>query len=93
MFRERRLEPREPVALPLKLGDGCSAMTRDISPSGMYLKILGHRLIDGVFYFEMNLAEAHMKFSAEGQIVRLERRDGYTGVAVKLISPRLEPLD
>jgi hypothetical protein len=93
MFRERRLEPREPVALPLKLADGCSAITRDISPSGMYLRILGERTIEGIVYFEMDLAEAQMRFSAEAQIVRIERKDGHTGIAVRLISPRLEILD
>jgi hypothetical protein len=34
-----------------------------------------------------------MRFSAEARIVRLERRDGQTGIAVRLISPRLEILD
>ncbi len=90
MFVEQRIEPREPLQLPLRLGDGVEAVTRDISPSGMYLEIRGDHLIGGTVFFEMDLAEAHMRFSAEGRIVRLEHRDGVTGVALRLIAPRLE---
>lgn len=92
MFTEQRVEPREPLALPLKLGDGSSAVTRDISPSGMYLEIRGDHQIGGTVFFEMDLADAKMKFTAEGQIVRLEHRDGVTGVALRLVSPKLEPI-
>ncbi|GAB2582351.1 hypothetical protein GCM10027034_12750 [Ramlibacter solisilvae] len=58
----------------------------------MFLEIQGKRLMGGTVFFEMNLVEGRMKFSAEGQIVRLEHREGYTGIAIRLISPRLEPL-
>ncbi|HSV35896.1 MAG TPA: PilZ domain-containing protein [Ramlibacter sp.] len=90
MFVEQRTEPREKLALPLKLGDGCSAVTRDISASGMYLEISGELQLTGTVVFEMYLADAHMKFTAEGDIVRIEHRAGVTGVAVKLRTPRLE---
>jgi hypothetical protein len=92
MFTEQRGEPREAVALPLKLGDGSAAVTRDISPSGMYLQIHGNPDLGGTLLFEMDLQDVHMKFTAEGRVVRLERCDGFTGIAVRLHSPRLEPL-
>lgn len=90
MFIEQRVEPRESLALPLKLGDGCSAVTRDISASGMYLEISGAHPLNGLVVFEMHLADARMKLTAEGEIVRIEHRSGKTGVAVKLRAPRLE---
>ena len=93
MFIEQRLEPRECLALPLKLGDGCSAVTRDISASGMYLQIDGLHPLHGMVVFEMHLSDARMKFTAEGEIVRIEHRGGSTGVAVRLRTPRLHPLD
>jgi hypothetical protein len=40
----------------------------------------------------MKLSEANVKFIAEGEIVRIEHRDGRTGVALKLHAHRLEPL-
>ena len=92
MFIEQRVEPREPLALPLKLGDGCSAVTRDISASGMFLEIAGLHSLNGLVVFEMHLADARMKFTAQGEIVRIEHKDGNTGLAVKLHAPRLEPL-
>ena len=40
MFTEHRVDPREPLALPLKMGEH-TAVTRDISASGMYLEMNG----------------------------------------------------
>lgn len=91
MFVEQRAEPRESVALPLKLADGSAAVTRDISPSGMYLEIHGDHQLGGTVFFEMDLEDARMKFMAEGRIVRLDHRDGRTGIAVKLVDPKLVP--
>jgi hypothetical protein len=91
-FLEHRTEPRELLALPLKLGDGAQGVTRDISPSGLFFHICGPHELSGILVFELTLDEARMKFTAEGRIVRIEQRDGCTGIAVQLISPRLEPL-
>jgi hypothetical protein len=92
MFIEQRHEPREALALPLKLGDGCSAITRDISASGLYLEIVGVHPMTGLVVFEMQLSDVRMKFIAEGEIVRVEHREGNTGIAVKLRAPRLQTL-
>jgi hypothetical protein len=93
MFKEQRLEPRERLALPLQLRDGSQAVTRDISASGLYFEMDGEYQVDGLVDFKMELPDLHMKFTAVGQIVRVEHRFGVTGVAVKLLSPRLEPLE
>jgi hypothetical protein len=93
MFEEHRSEPRESLALPVKLIGGGEAVTRDISPSGMYLEIRGDSDFgDSTLFFEMHLEEARMKFTAEGKVVRVEHLDGRTGIAVKLVSPRLESI-
>lgn len=92
MFEEQRIEPREPLALPLTLENGSTAVTRDISASGMYFEIKGAYAMEGPVLFEMQLAELGVKFSAQGDIVRVDRRDGTTGFAVKLRDPRFEPL-
>jgi hypothetical protein len=93
MHEERRLEPRERLALPLRLRDGSHAVTRDISASGLYFEMDGEHEVDGLVDFEMQLPDLHMKFTAVGQIVRVEHRFGVTGVAVKLLSPRLEAIE
>jgi hypothetical protein len=94
MFKEQRTEPRERLALPLRLRDGSHAVTRDISASGLYFEMEGdHQDVGGLVDFEMELPDLHMKFTAVGRIVRVEHRPGTTGVAVKLLSPRLEPME
>lgn len=92
MFSEQRVDPREPLALPLKLEDGSSAVTRDVSASGMYFEIQGSYVMAGPVTFEMQLAELGVKFTAEGEIVRVERHATRTGFAIKLRHPRFEPL-
>lgn len=93
MFKEQRVEPRERLALPLRMGDGSHAVTRDISASGLYFEMDGEHEVTGLVDFEMELPDLHMKFTAVGRIVRVEHRHGITGVAVKLLSPRLESLE
>jgi hypothetical protein len=93
MFKEQRLEPRERLALALQLREGTRAVTRDISASGLYFEMDGEHEVDGLVDFEMQLPDLGMKFTAVGRIVRVEHRFGITGVAVKLLSPRLEPLE
>lgn len=93
MFEEHRVEPREHLELPIKLGDGSHAMTRDISPTGLFFEMDGERAIAGLVDFEMHLREAGMKFTSVGVIVRVEHRAGKTGVAVRLMTPRLDVLD
>ena len=92
MSGEQRVDPREPLALPLRLGDGRIAVTRDISPTGMYLEIQGDCSLSGPFVFEMEVAELGLKFTAEGEIVRVERHETRTGFAIRLRRPRLTPL-
>lgn len=93
MFLEQRSEPRELLALPVKLAGGAHALTRDISPSGMYLELQGSHDFDGPLQFEMQIEQPRMRFTAEGRVVRVEHHEGRTGIAVKLVSPRLDMLD
>jgi hypothetical protein len=90
MFIEHRADPRERLALPLRLLDGTHAVTRDISASGIFFEMAGHHEVGGLVDFEMQVAELRVRFTAVGRIVRVEHRFGVTGVAVKLLSPRLQ---
>jgi hypothetical protein len=93
MFEEQRIEPRERLALPLKLGDGTPAVTRDVSATGLFFVTEGEYAMEGLVDFEMHLLEARMKFTSVGRIIRLEFSDGRTGVAVRLMNPRLEAVE
>lgn len=93
MFEERRVNPRECLALPLKLADASRAVTRDISATGLYFEMQGAHVLSGPVDFELQLPEVSMKFTASGEIVRVELKDGRTGVAVRLIDPRLDAME
>ena len=91
MFVEQRVDSREPLALPLKMGEH-AAVTRDISASGMYVEMSGRHEPRGPVLLEMDHADARIRFRAEGEIVRIEHSGGKTGIAVRLLSARLQPL-
>ena len=93
MFEEHRREPREPLAVPVNVEGGARAVTRNISPSGMYLEIRGDHDLGGTLFLEMLVEETKMRFTSEGRIVRIEHHDGFTGIAVQLVSPRLQKTD
>ncbi len=93
MFIEHRADPRERLALLLRLRDGSHAVTRDISASGIFFEMPGEHHVAGLVDFEMQVPDLRVKFTAVGRIVRVEHRFNTTGVAVKLIAPRLEPLE
>lgn len=92
MFGEQRVDPREPLALPIKLGDGRTAFTRDISASGMNIEVQGAYTMSGPVVFEMPFAELGVRFMAEGEIVRVERHATHTCFAIRLYHPRFEAL-
>ena len=90
MFTEHRLDPRQSVELPVRLGDGSQGIARNISPSGMYLEIRGEPPADPLIYMEMDVPGEHLAFRSHGRIVRLEHGPGFTGIAVRLEEPQLE---
>jgi hypothetical protein len=92
-FEEQRVAPRERLSLPLRLRDGNEAVTRDISATGLFFEIEGEHRLTGLVDFEMQVLEARVKFTSTGEIIRLEHSRGRTGVAVRLMSPRLEPVE
>ncbi len=93
MPHDKRTEPREQLALPITLGGGIGAVTRDISPTGLFFVVEGIRPMSGLVDFEMHLHQSGMKFSSIGEIVRVEHHGGRTGIAVRLMGSRLEVID
>jgi hypothetical protein len=92
MFEEQRLDPRERLALPIQLADGPPAITRDISATGLFFIMEGEHALHGPVDFELHLPAFSMKFSSSGEIVRVEHGDGRTGVAVRLVNPRIDSM-
>jgi hypothetical protein len=92
MPKEKRTDSREPLALPVRLDDGTVAVTRNLSASGMYLEIDGFHQLEGPVVFELQLAGPGIKMTAQGEVMRIDHWAGKTGVALRLIAPRLQSL-
>lgn len=90
MFEEHRREPRQPVDLPLRLDGGTEGVARNISPSGIYIEILGREPNGTTIVVEMNVPGEGMTFRGRGKIVRMDHRDERTGIAVRLDDAKLE---
>lgn len=79
--------------LPLALAGGSTAIIRDISSTGLFFEMDGEHRPAGLVDFELHLVQARLKVVATGEIVRVRHSPGRTGVAVRLIEPRLEAVE
>lgn len=93
MHADQRSEPRESVTLPVTTRQGAVGLTRDISPSGLFLQVDGLQSIGTLVELEIALDTpgGPMKLHATGEVVRVEVKDGKTGVGLKFLASRLEP--
>ena len=95
MENENRTETREQISLPLKLDDGLSAVTLDISASGLFFETDAEQRVGSLIEVEIDLdtPSGPIKFKAQGKIIRIEPHGNRMGVGVELLSSRLEPVN
>jgi len=91
----RRREERVPTALPVRLSEGTTGVTRDVSASGVFFEtdkecVAGSEIS---FAIEVDGPTGKMMLKCQGRVVRVEQRDGKIGVAAKIVESRLEPVD
>jgi hypothetical protein len=84
--KNSRQEERVPVVLPVNVGND-AYITRDVSASGVFFETnstfnLGEN-ID--FEIEFDSPGGKLMLKCNGQIVRVEDRNGKVGVAVKIV--------
>lgn len=89
MFFDRRHRVREPIALRIALANGVGAVTRDIGPGGMYLRMPLDQQLDAWVGLKLDLARAALRLTAIGEVLRIERGERETGVALRLHFMRL----
>lgn len=87
----KRKEDRVPVSLPVNVANA-DCITRDVSASGVFLETnssfsAGDR-ID--FAIEFDSPGGKLMLKCNGQIVRVEDRNGKLGVAVKIVESVME---
>jgi hypothetical protein len=92
---ERRTEPRQVVELAVRLPDGARALTRDVSPSGLFVETDRasrlHELVDLRIAFDTGWGE--LAFQARAKVVRVEVGALRSGIGVRFVDSRLAPLD
>ena len=95
MKKNLRNEPRQLVCLPVQLDAGVGSVTRDVSASGLYFEVSIKPVVGELVNVEIDLDSpgGPMRLKAHGLIVRIESHGERTGVGVKLLSSKLEPVE
>jgi hypothetical protein len=86
-----RQEERVNATLPIILGRG-TGVTRNVSASGVFFETnLDYAPESEIrFAIQLDAPGGKMMLKGQGQIVRVERRNGKVGVAAKIIASTLE---
>ena len=88
MYEERRRAQRYRLAVPVRLQNGSTGITRDISTSGIFFETEHGHTIGDTVQLSVQLGEASIQ--CEGRVVRLEQLEGKFGIAVDLTSYRFD---
>jgi hypothetical protein len=88
---ENRQEERVQAALRVDLGNNAVGITRDVSASGVFFETDASYDRGSAISFAVDIdtPSGPVVFCCKGEIVRIERRDGKLGVAVKLLESSL----
>lgn len=92
MATGKRNEERVSIARPVKLKRE-TGVTRNVSASGVFFETNADYAAGSKISFAIEvdgLREEKMMFKCKGQIVRVERRNGRVGVAVRIVTSMLE---
>ena len=84
-------EERVSTALPVLI-NGKTGTTRDISASGIYFEMDDDAKAGSTinFHIELETPGGKLKMVCKAQVVRVDKKDGRSGVAAKIISQTLE---
>ena len=92
MTESRRRNERELVTLPVKVEGTKAGQTRNLSAGGIYFESAMDIAVGATLDLTLELTgpEGPLLLHCRGEVVRVERGSGRTGVAVKIIESRLE---
>lgn len=67
-------------------------VTRDVSVDGIYFELDKHLQVGSEINFEVEIHSplGNTTLKCDGQVVRTELKDGRTGIAVRMLAPRLQ---
>jgi len=92
MRNEHRTETREQIAVPVRLTDGATGTTRNLSASGLFFETGDARRVGSLVELSIDLGidGRPLFLRGRGQVLRVEPLGGSSGLAVKLLESRLE---
>ena len=95
MAKEPRRHNRVETEVPVELDDGSSALTRNISPAGIYFVGDGHPKKGQLIRFTLEFVNpadpsGKMLLACQGEVVRVDDAGGRYGVAVQINESRIE---
>jgi len=92
MSEQKRRHERVASAIAFSLEDGTTAVTRDISPSGVYFEADGSLAVGTLLRFDLGFDSAlgGLLVRCVARVVRVKQEDGKTGVGAEIIESRLE---
>ena len=92
MPRNARKFDRVNANLPIKVGDGPSGTTRNLSPTGIYF-VLDSGVANGQrinFSLDFDTPTGRLQLNGTAEVVRVEDAHGKTGVGARIVESRLE---
>jgi hypothetical protein len=95
MSEQRRRHQRVPSAIPFTLDDGSDAVTRDLSPSGVYFETDGEVALGSVVRFSLQFdnPSGDLLFQCVARVVRINSENGKLGVGAQIVESHLERKD
>jgi len=92
MSLQKRRHQRVPSAIPFILDDGSDAITRDLSPSGVYFETEGRVTVGSVVHFSLQFdnPSGDLLFVCAARVARIRAEEGKLGIGAEIIESRLE---
>lgn len=90
--KELRTETREQIVVPVRLADGATGTTHNLSASGLYFETDRTRRVGSVIKLTIDIGTSGrpLALTGRGKVLRVEPLGGSSGLAVKLLESRLE---
>ena len=95
MSHQKRRHQRVPSAIPFTLDDGSDAITRDLSPSGVYFETEGRVAVGSVVRFSLQFdnPSGDLLFLCVARVVRVRDENGKLGIGAEIVESHLERKD
>ena len=95
MSLQNRRHQRVPSAIAFTLDDGSDAITRDLSPSGVYFETEGRVTVGSVVRFSLQFdnPSGNLLFLCVARVARIREENGKLGIGAEIVESRLERKD